>query len=183
MNRANWQEKLNLDDLYIRSRELYVNRLKTYHKISNRDHKKIKLTSRQKNNDLFCFFVVPEFLVGIPTYDIFTCITYLIEQLTKNGFEVKYTHPNLLFISWKHYIPAYQRLEIKQKYGVKIDGFGNLLKEKKEEGDKTKHLISAISTTSGANNKNFKAVNTYKPTGNLIYGQDLIKRITAKTTK
>ena len=26
-------------------------------------------------------------------------------------------------------------------------------------------------------------VNTYKPTGNLIYGQDLIKRINAKTTK
>lgn len=182
MNTSSWQEKLNLDDLYIRSRELYVNRLKTYNKILNRAHKKIKLTSRQKHNDLFCFFVVPEFLMGVPTYDIFTCITYLIEQLTKNGFEVKYTHPNLLFISWKHYIPSYQRLEIKKKYGVKIDGFGNLVKDKKEE-EKPKHLISAISTTPGTNKKIFKPVNTYKPTGNLIYGQDLIKRINAKTTK
>jgi hypothetical protein len=120
--------------------------------------------------------------MGVPTYDIFTCITYLIEQLTKNGFEVKYTHPNLLFISWKHYIPSYQRLEIKKKYGVKVDGFGNLVKDKKEE-EKPKHLISAISTTPGTNKKIFKPVNTYKPTGNLIYGQDLIKRINAKTTK
>jgi len=182
MDMGNWQENINLDDLYTRSRELYVNRLKTYQKILSRAHKKIKITSRQKHNDLFCFFVVPEFLVGIPTYDLFTCITYLIEQLGKNGFEVKYTHPNLLFISWKHYIPAYQRLEIKKKYGVKIDGFGNIVKDKKEE-EKQKHLISAVSTTQGANNKNFKAINTYKPTGNLIYGQDLIKRINAKTTK
>ena len=181
MNTSSWQEKLNLDDLYIRSRELHVNRLKTYQKILNRAHQKIKLTSRQKHNDLFCFFVVPEFLMGVPTYDIFTCITYLIEQLTKNGFEVKYTHPNLLFISWKHYIPSYQRLEIKKKYGIKIDGFGNLVKEKKGE-EKQKQVISATSTTQAANKKVFKPVNTYKPTGNLIYGQDLIKRINAKTS-
>ena len=178
MDTRNWQEKINLDDLYIRSRELYVNRLKTYQKILARAHKKIKITSRQKHNDLFCFYVVPEFLVGVPTYDITTCITYLIEQLTKNGFEVKYTHPNLIFISWKHYIPAYQRLEIKKKYGIKIDGFGNLVKEKEAE---KKKLISATSTTL-ATKKNFKAISTYKPTGNLIYGPDLIKRITTKTT-
>lgn len=181
MDMGSWQEKINLDDLYTRSRELHVNRLKTYQKILSRAHKKIKITSRQKYNDLFCFFVVPEFLMGIPTYDLFTCITYLIEQLGKNGFEVKYTHPNLLFISWKHYIPVYKRLEIKKKYGIKIDGFGNMVKEKKEDNIK-KHLISDISTTTGANKKNFKAIDTYKPTGNLIYGQDLIKRINAKTT-
>jgi hypothetical protein len=180
MDTGNWQEKINLDDLYIRSRELYINRLKTYQKILGRAHKKIKITSRQKHNDFFCFYVVPEFLVGVPTYDIITCITYLIEELTTNGFEVKYTHPNLLFISWKHYIPAFQRLEIKKKYGIKIDGFGNLVKEKVKEAE-NKKLISATSTTLAAK-KNFKAISTYKPTGNLIYGKDLIKRITTKTT-
>lgn len=178
MDIGNWQEKLNLDDLYVRSRELYINRLKTYQKILSRAHKKIKITSRQKHNDHFCFFLVPEFLVGIPTYDIFTCITYLIDQLTKNGFEVKYTHPNLIFISWKHYIPLYQRLEIKKKYGIKIDGFGNLVKEKQEE-EKNKKINSILPT---GNKKNFTAISSYKPTGNLIYGQDLIKRINAKTT-
>jgi len=178
MDSGNWQEKLNLDDLYVRSRELYINRLKTYQKILSRAHKKIKITSRQKHNDHFCFFLVPEFLVGIPTYDIFTCITYLIDQLTKNGFEVKYTHPNLIFISWKHYIPLYQRLEIKKKYGIKIDGFGNLVKEKEKE-EKNKKLNPTLPT---GNKKNFTSISSYKPTGNLIYGQDLIKRINAKTT-
>ena len=177
-----WQEKINLDELYVRSREIHLNRLKTYQMILSRVHKKIKTTSRQRHNDFFCFYVVPEFLVGVPTYNIYTCITYLMEQLTKNGFEVKYTHPNLIFISWKHYIPAYQRMEIRKKYGVKIDGFGNLIKDKKEE-DKKKNILTMLPTADKAPaKKDFKSIATYKPTGNLIYGQDLIKGINAKTT-
>ena len=152
MNNDTWQEKLNLDDLYVRSREIYLNRLKTYKMILARVHKKIKTTARQKHSDFFCFYVVPEFLVGVPTYNIYTCITYLMEQLSKNGFEIKYTHPNLIFISWKHYIPAYQRLEIKKKYGIKIDGFGNLIKEKKEE---KKNILTLSTTTINCNKKGF----------------------------
>ena len=29
------------------------------------------------------------------------CLKYLVVSLDKNGFDLKYTHPNLLFISWK----------------------------------------------------------------------------------
>ena len=53
----------------------------------------------------------------------------------ENGFLVKYTYPNLLFISWRHYIPSYKRIEIKKRYGFKIDGFGNLVKEKEKEAN------------------------------------------------
>ena len=137
----NPSDNVNLDDLFIRTREMQVNRIKIYQNILNRAHKKIKYTSRQKHNDHFCFYIVPEFLVGVPTYDIATCISYLVEQLTTNGFIVKYTHPNLLFISWKHYIPSYERMNIKKKYGIKIDGFGNVLKEKKQE-DAEKLMIN-----------------------------------------
>lgn len=152
--------------------------------ILQRTHRKIKYTSRQKFNDHFCFYIVPEFLVGVPTYDIATCISYLVEQLTANGFIVKYTHPNLLFISWKHYIPSYERIEIKKKFGVKIDGFGNVLKEKKQE-DAEKQLLKGnfkMQTSKAAVKKDYKPINTYKPTGNLIYGNDLIKRISTKGT-
>jgi hypothetical protein len=30
------------------------------------------------------------------------CIVYLVFQLRKNGFEVRFTWPNLLYISWRH---------------------------------------------------------------------------------
>ena len=54
---------------------------------------------------------------------------YVINKLTENGFQVKYTHPNLLWISWQHYIPHYERANIKKQYGVSIDGFGNVIKK------------------------------------------------------
>jgi len=171
------QEKLNLDDLYTRSREMELNRSRIYNKILQRAHRKIKVTSRQRHNERYCFFLVPEFLVGVPTYDITTCITHIMEELSTNCFLVRYTHPNLLFISWKHYIPAYSRLEIKKRYGVKINGFGEVLKDKKQEETKK----PGAKTTSTAN-KIFKAVSTYKPTGKLIYGDDLLKRIDVKST-
>ena len=174
-------ERINLDDLYKRTHEIHINRIKIYQKILTRAHKKIKVTSRMRHNDYFCFYVVPEFLVGVPTYDIATCISYLHAELTKNGFEVKYTHPNLLFISWRHYIPSYKRIEIKKRYGFKIDGFGNLINEKKEENNDKKNLIKDKITGKLTNKKIFKSISTYKPTGNLIYGQDLIKKINAKT--
>ena len=47
-----------------------------------------------------------------------------MDKLTTNGFVIKYTHPNLLFISWKHWIPSYVRTEFKKKTGKNIDGFG-----------------------------------------------------------
>jgi len=35
------------------------------------------------------------------------CIVYIVFQLRQAGFEVKFTWPNILFISWKHHEGAY----------------------------------------------------------------------------
>ena len=125
-----FNEKLNLDELYERTRETSQTKIKTYQKILARIHTRIKAISRQRNNNKFCMFVIPEFILGIPRYDIAECTSYVIEKLTDNGFQIKYTYPNLLFISWQHYIPKYQRSEIKKKTGVAIDGFGNVVSKK-----------------------------------------------------
>ena len=37
---------------------------------------------------------------------------------------VRYTHPNLLLISWLHYVPNYVRTEFKKKTGTAIDEYG-----------------------------------------------------------
>ena len=83
----NFKEKLNLDDLFKRKREVEQNKIKVYQTILNRIHKKIKITSRQKHNDLFTFFIIPEFLVGTPVYDVAACTSYIIDKLTQNGFQ------------------------------------------------------------------------------------------------
>ena len=121
MNDEEYRDKISLDDLYHRTQEVEDLRIRVYKKILNKAHQKIKHTSRQRNTEHFCFFVVPEFLVGTPRYDSAACIAYMIDKLSHNGFIIKYTHPNLLFISWQHYIPKYQRQNFKKRYGYSID--------------------------------------------------------------
>ena len=122
-----FNEKLNLDELYERTRETSQTKIKTYQKILARIHSRIKAVSRQRNNNKFCMFVIPEFILGIPRYDIAEYTNFVIEKLTDNGFQIKYTYPNLLFISWQHYIPKYQRSEIKKKTGLRSMDLGMLL--------------------------------------------------------
>ena len=181
--RHSLSDKINLDELYKRTQKLEENKIKVFQMILGRVHSKIKITSRLKCNDMFCFYVIPEFLVGVPRYDLAACTGFIIDKLTKNGFNVKYTYPNLLFISWKHYIPAYRRLEYKKRTGVSIDGFGNIVPDKPKEAKGS--IVKKVGGKLSLINKklNFKKIDTYKPTGNLIYDANLLKRITDKVKK
>ena len=186
MNDDELRDKISLDELYTRTKDVEDLRLRVYKKILNRAHHKIKYTSRQRDTGHFCFFIVPEFLVGTPRYDSAACIAYVMDKLTQNGFMVKYTHPNLLFISWQHYIPKYQRQNFKKKYGYSIDGFGNQVQDKKKD---TKNVdptnMNALfarkqnvsTTVKKKDDKKYNQVSEYKPTGNLIYNTALLKKI------
>ena len=83
-----FNEKINLDELYSTQKSIEDNKIKIYNKILARVHKKIKVTSKSRNCDKHCFFLVPEFILGIPMYDTTTCITYIIDKLLDNGFHV-----------------------------------------------------------------------------------------------
>jgi hypothetical protein len=180
-------EKLNLDDLYEKKKQHDLNTLSIYNKILTRVHDKIRLASRQSKDNQHCWFLIPEIIIGVPKYDNGACIAYIIDKLNSNGFVVKYTHPNLLFISWKHWIPSYVRNEIKKKTGVVIDGNGNRLDN---SGDKLELIETSdpnsllfpkgIKNTSEESKKNFKDVNSYKPTGSLVYNNDLFKKLEDK---
>lgn len=194
-NTRNYNEKISLDELYDRKREVEINRMNIYRKILNRVHTKIKMVSRQ-NCETQLFYVVPEFIFGVPKYNVNTCISFIVEKLEDNGFLVKYTHPNLLFVSWGHYIPGYKREQIKKETGVNVDGFGNIIKKKddKEKNNNQitidpndpKSMMMSLSNKN-ENNKNggdqkkkeYKDINNYKPAG--IYNIDLLERIKDKT--
>lgn len=176
-------EKISLDELYDRRHEIEVNRMNIYKKILSRVHTKIKMASRQKDNQGFTFFVVPEFIFGLPKYNVETCISYVIEKLEDNGFRIKYTHPNLLYIFWGHYIPSYRRAQIKKETGQNIDGFGNVIQNKKDEPKDVNSMFvtkkEEIKPKSILKKEsNFKDVKTYKPQG--IYNIDLISKIKDK---
>ena len=197
--------KINLDELYDTKKEKDLQKMQVFNRILNRIHTKIKMTSRQKINSNFCWYVVPEVMLGIVNYDRVMCISYIIAKLEENDFQVRYTHPNLIFISWGHYIPTYVRTEFKKKTGISIDEHGN----KKEDGNDNSeeggsggggirlitnsggggdnsnidHTLLNRNKTSGANanpnlvKKEYKPINSYKPTGNLVYSNDFLKKI------
>ena len=181
---GDFTEKINLDDLYTTQKSIEDNKIKIYQKILARVHKKIKTTGRSRNCEKHCFFLVPEFVLGIPRYDISTCISFIVDKLIDNGFQVRYTHPNLLFISWNHYIPYHTRMDIKKKHGVKVDGFGNVISNKKDKDpeDDPSGLNSLIfkknekiPIKNNKKDKNYTEISTYKPTGNLIYSNELLR--------
>jgi len=104
--------------------------------------------------------------------------------LLENGFQVKYTHPNLLFIYWGHYVPSHIRMEIKKKSGINIDGFGKEIiknETKKEEEIPSNLIISKIGAPIKPKKEtNFASINEYKPTGNLVYTNDMFSSMNKK---
>jgi len=166
-----YNENINLDELYDKKKESDILKLSTYKKLLARIHARIKLTSRQCNNIENCWFVVPEIIFGAPKYNQASCIAYIMDNLKDNGFSVTYIHPNLLFISWKHWVPDYVRNEIKNKTGVSVDGYGNVVKKKEEKkdilNDKKKKAIT----------NPFKSTSDYDPSGTIYKNEflDLLK--------
>lgn len=169
--------KVNLDDLYERKKESDLNTLKVYNKILQRIHNKIRYCSRINHTEQHCWYIIPEVIIGIPRYDHSACTAYIIDKLNENGFLVRYTHPNLLFISWKKWTPSYVRDEIRKKTGIHLDGWGN---------EKNQETAQQVTDSLGIKPKkisvsNYRDTNTYKPTGNLIYNKELLKKIEDKS--
>jgi|UniRef100_A0A6C0DXE4 hypothetical protein len=177
--------KLNIDELYTKKQQQDLNILNNYNKILLRIHNKIKYVSKNLVNENCCWYVMPEVIIGIPMYDYRDCTAYVIEKLRENKFVVRYTHPNLLFISWKHWVPSYVRNEIKKKTGTLVDEFGNIItnntQEIKNENESNSNelLFSSTKQIKNTNNtiNNYKDTKSYKPSGNLVYNNNLLERL------
>ena len=186
-NFSEFSEKINIDELYEKKRQLDVSKLELFKKILNRIHVRIKTTARQSIDEKFCWFVVPEVIIGIPKYDQAACIAYIMDTLQTNGFQIRYFHPNTIFISWNHWVPSYVRTEIKKKTGIVINEYGEKMKNENEnenENDPLTNLEDPNMRLSDIqqlkNSKKYTPINSYKPSGKLVYSEDLLSKIENK---
>jgi hypothetical protein len=160
-------------------------------------------------DEQFCWFVVPELIIGVPKYDQASCIAYLMDKLKDNGFNIRYIHPNTLFISWLHWVPSYVRTELKKKTGIVIDEYGQKVQD--NEGDNNGNNNVFGSNSNRGNNKlkiedsnpndimlniknpgsqqnqdnlkqkkNYTPITSYKPSGNFVYNDELLNKIEDK---
>ena len=182
-NLDEYDEKINLDELYERKKQHDILTTKNYNTILNRIHNKIKTTSRLQLTEQYCWFLVPEMMIGVPRFNQATCIAYVIDKLQNNGYKIRYTHPNLLFISWTHWVPDYVRTQIKKKTGMNIDGYGNIIKNNNDETSTPIEPLNPDSLLLKNSNKpkdkniDTKSIESYKPSGQLIYNDNIINSL------
>lgn len=198
-NVDNFTDKINIDDLYERKKQADMNKLELFNKILNRIHVKIKTTSRQSKEIQYCWYVVPEMIIGVPRYDQGACIAYVIDKLKTNGFIVRYIHPNMLFISWMHWVPSYVRNELKKKTGIVVNEYGEKINNDDNNNDNDNRPYSVnnpmkLTSTNDDNpdnallnfpdnsnmpntknnKKEYTPIDKYKPSGKLIYDDDVL---------
>lgn len=162
-----FSEKINIDELYTKKQEKDLKQLEIFNKMLNRIHVKIKTTAKITMDQPFCWFVVPEIIIGVPKFNQANCIAYLIDKLQNNKFEVKYYHPNMLFISWANFVPSYIRTEIQKKTGIVLNEMGEKIEE--EPSPTIDSFVVDKKKKEKKVDSSFKSINSYKPSGKFMY--------------
>jgi hypothetical protein len=132
---------LNINELYGTIHEKNIKRLEHFDNILKKIHSRIRCCAQKE--ETYCFFQIPEFIFGVPLYNINDLRKYLINSLEKNGFKMLYVDPNWLFISWE----------------VKQPTIEDSKRKKKSEEKKNK-------------SNEFKTIDDYKPGGNFVYNSN-----------
>jgi len=143
--------QLNINELFETTNNKTLRRLETYDKILQQCHCRIKYYSKFEKTT--CFFAVPEFIIGVPLFDVQELRQYVINSLKKNGFQIMYLHPNWLMIDWSNKKKSLQKLQ-----------------------ENTQSSIKQIKS-------NYKPIEEYKPTGSFVYDQASMMSLEDKTKK
>lgn len=101
--------QIDIQELFQKKVEREETRIAVYDTILERVHKRIRHVAAQDGGTTFSMYVLPEFMIGQPLFKADQCRSFVITSLVKNGFRVKYIHPNLLFISWEHMRPEFEK--------------------------------------------------------------------------
>jgi hypothetical protein len=99
----------SVNEIHKRQKEKEKNRLKIYENISAKCFKKIKETSL--NEETFCFYKLPEYIPGLPLYNMTECVIFILNILHEKGFKARYCDKFLIFISWNFPKTNYKMIE------------------------------------------------------------------------
>jgi hypothetical protein len=99
--------QLDPSELYDKRRSKDAARLRAYNKILEQIYNRIRSLSKLPNAQCNLLYTVPPFILGLPKIDLEDCVVYLIYQLRHAGYEIRYTPPNMIYISWLHHEKSY----------------------------------------------------------------------------
>jgi hypothetical protein len=140
--------QIDMKELYSTINAKTLRRMELYDSVLKKCHSRILYNSGLQRT--YCFYQIPEFIIGYPLYDIFELRKYVMNSLKTNGFELLYIEPNWLFIQWN------------------VKGAKSLTKN----NNPSKQV-----------NNQYKSIDTYKPSGNLIYDDKSLMNMMNMTDK
>lgn len=101
--------------------------------------------ANRHTDQTYIIFEIPKILIGYPQYDMKSCILFVMNRLSTNGYIVEFVEPFYLYIDWgrssfknspnvfKHNIPNISNISSKHKDKLR---------------DQTKNLINKFPNTS-----------------------------------
>jgi len=137
--------QIDMKELYSTINQKTLKRMELYDSILKKCHSRILYNSGLQRT--YCFYQIPEFVIGTPLYDIRELRNYVMNSLKTNGFDILYVEPNWLFIYWN------------------VKG--------------AKSLTKNTNVSKQVNNQ-YKSIDTYRPSGNLIYDDSSLMNMADK---
>tara|TARA_B100000780_G_scaffold250841_2_gene197167 strand:+ start:11106 stop:11639 length:534 start_codon:yes stop_codon:yes gene_type:complete len=148
----------------------------TYKRILEKCYIKIKTCS--DNNQVYCIYTIPNFILGEPLFRKHFCANFLIEHLKNNGFKSSFIEPTYIFASWDFGInnkfkgfrrtnTHFSNLDKKPKM-INFKGMGQSTKPKSKPKykPKTNHNISIDSNDEV---EKFRIINDYVPLRSMMF--------------
>ena len=88
----------SVNEIHKKQKDKEKNRLRIYESISAKCFKKIKEMSLTE--ETFCFYKLPEYIPGLPLYNMTECVIFILNILHEKGFKARYCDPYMIFVSW-----------------------------------------------------------------------------------
>ena len=123
-NKEDEMNVFNVQDIHKKQKEKENSRISIYKAITSRCFKKIKETSL--NEETFCFFNIPEYIPGLPLYNMTECVMFILNILREKGFNARYCDQYVIYVSWNLPKP-----NLKYKPIENYSAFGKFIPRKK----------------------------------------------------
>jgi len=184
---------LNINKLRSDVEERERKKIKIFENILEMCYQKI-LNTNKNYDDYNCTFIVPNVVFGLPLYNIGDCITFIMDNLVKKGFEIYFALPTTIHISWKpegyinkktsiynninlntnlnpNQLEYYNSLQPQNNIVVKYNGSNSDTLSNKQI-KYNQHYNKQSDNINKMNNKQYKSIDEYKELSNTIYNLD-----------
>ena len=117
---------IDINELSKERKQLQKRKQNVYKNILKKIYNKIKLANKLNN---YCYYVIPNFVLGMPLFDVNKCSDYIYDNLVNKGFKVTRMKYNHFMIYWGHVDSNnnhQNNVEINDDYSTKKTEYRNI---------------------------------------------------------